>query len=200
MYLGTFASKQKQRDFLAKRCARFARKLTRHSPDEARDMLRARKCDSLVIAVKKYDSAETLLALLHHLSPSCPFVVYSEFMEPLTAAFKAVQPHAINLRLSDTWAREYQVLPGRTHPKMDMSQSGGFLLTGIKLDEKYGHNELDEEVLLQIKEEVGGRRRRHGPKKHRKGPKLMRMEGDGDTLEEPVSKRPRTEGKQEDAA
>jgi tRNA (adenine-N(1)-)-methyltransferase non-catalytic subunit len=124
-HLMTLESDRKRLDFLAKRAARFARKITRHSPLEAKTWLHSRQCDSLVIAVKKYDAAETLLALLHHLSPSCPFIIYSEFMEPLTECFRAVQSHAINLRLSDTWAREYQVLPGRTHPKMDMRQSGG---------------------------------------------------------------------------
>eukprot|EP00977_Amphora_coffeiformis_P013415 scaffold3505_cov170-Amphora_coffeaeformis.AAC.12 len=189
-YLKTFKSKQAQRDFMAKRSARFARKLTRHSPDEAKAWLHERKCDSLVVAVKKYDSAETILALMHHLSPSCPFVVYSEFMEPLTAAFRAVQPYAINLRLSDTWAREYQVLPGRTHPKMDMSQSGGFLLTGIKLDETYGYNELDEDVIMQIKEEGGSQRKRNreGNKKARA---RRQMESNTEAAKEPEGKRSR---------
>lgn len=188
-YLVTFSSKQRQRDFLAKRSARFARKLTRHSPDEAKAWLHERKCDSLVIAVKKYDAAETLLALLHHLSPSCPFVVYSEFMEPLTAVFRAVQPHAINLRLSDTWAREYQVLPGRTHPKMDMSQSGGFLLAGIKLDATYGHNELDEDVLMQIKEEGGSQRQRNRQGNRKARQAKRQKESKTDDAKEPEAKR-----------
>lgn len=110
-------------------------------------------------------------------------------------AFRAVQPHAINLRLSDTWAREYQVLPGRTHPMMDMRQSGGFLLTGIKLDETHGHNELDEATLNEIKEEVGGRRRRHGkkPKKDTTNPKRPGQSND-EQGDEPQSKRVRMEG------
>lgn len=192
-YLSKFDSQEKQGRFLAKRCSRFTRKLTRHSPDEARKWLWDRKCDSIVIAVKRYDSAEMLLSLLHHLSPSCPFVVYCEFMEPLVAAFRAVQPHAINLRLSDTWAREYQVLPGRTHPKMDMSQSGGFLLTGIKLDETHGFNELDEDLLSQIKEEVGGRRKRNGRNK-KKDRKIKRVEdGEGTSSNEPAAKRTKAE-------
>jgi hypothetical protein len=115
-------------------------------------------------------------------------------MEPLVAAFRAVQPHAINLRLSDTWAREYQVLPGRTHPKMDMSQSGGFLLTGIKLDETHGFNELDEDLLSQIREEVGGRRKRNGRNQKKKDRKIKRVEdGDETDSNEPTSKRAKVE-------
>ena len=37
----------------------------------------------------------------------------------------------LRLRLCDTWLREFQTLPGRVHPEMFMSTSGGFLLLGI---------------------------------------------------------------------
>lgn len=65
---------------------------------------------------------------------------------------------AINLRLSDTWMREYQVLQGRTHPSMSMTQSGGFILTGTKLCPDTGNNELSEELLQELRLKVGGRR------------------------------------------
>ena len=56
--------------------------------------------------------------------------------------------------------REYQVLEGRTHPNMNMTQSGGFILTGTKLCPKTGQNELDEELLQKLKSQIGGRRGR----------------------------------------
>jgi hypothetical protein len=89
-------------------------------------------------------------------------VVYCEFIEPLTRCFVELQRGSIviNLRLSETWAREYQVLPGRTHPNMSMSQSGGFILTGIKLDPVTGMNELGEDLLKEIRLQIGGRRGR----------------------------------------
>ena len=73
---------------------------------------------------------------------------------------------AINLHLSDTWMREYQVLPGRTHPSMSMTQSGGFILTGTKLCPNTGHNELDDDLAKELRLQIGGRR---GKKKKRKG-------------------------------
>ena len=76
------------------------------------------------------------------------------------------QKLAINLRLSDTWMREYQVLQGRTHPSMSMTQSGGFILTGTKLCPDTGHNELDEKLLQELRLQVGGRR---GKKSKTKG-------------------------------
>jgi hypothetical protein len=171
---------------LAKRCARFARKLTRHSPTESRDWLRKRKCDSIILAVR-YDPTATLLPLLQYLAPSSPFVVYCEFVEPLSECFRELQRQqlAINLRLSDTWMREYQVLPGRTHPSMSMTQSGGFILTGIKLCPATGHNELDDSLLQELRAQVGGRRGKKnkptagvdGPKPGRKRSKV----GNGST-------------------
>jgi tRNA (adenine-N(1)-)-methyltransferase non-catalytic subunit len=165
-YLQNMRTHVERVDFLSKRCARFARKLTRHTPAEAAEWVNERPCDSLIIAAR-YDPTETLLGLLPYLAPSCPFVVYSEFIEPLAECFREVQKQdlAINLRLSDTWTREYQVLPGRTHPNMNMSQSGGFILTGTKLCPETGHNELDEELLKEIRLQIGGRRGKKQGKK-----------------------------------
>jgi tRNA (adenine-N(1)-)-methyltransferase non-catalytic subunit len=183
-YLEKMGTEREKSNFLAKRCARFARKLTRHTPMEAKAMLNSRKCDSVIIATR-YDPTATLLELLPHLAPSSPFVVFCEFIEPLAECFRELQKQslAINIRLSDTWMREYQVLPGRTHPNMNMSQSGGFLLTGIKLCPVTGHNELDDSVIKEIKEKMGGRRGRKN--KHNKndkpGSKRSRSENGSDT-------------------
>lgn len=154
-------SPRERRSFLLKRQARFARKLCRQTPLEAVRQLRSVKVDSIIF-VAKYDPTETLLALWPYLKPSCPFVVYCEFMEPLTECFRALQQQelAINVRLSDTWMREYQVLKDRTRPNMNMSPHGGFILTGIKLDPQTGRSELDEEMVKEIKEKIGSRRRR----------------------------------------
>jgi tRNA (adenine-N(1)-)-methyltransferase non-catalytic subunit len=159
-HLATLEADEKAlKGFLEKRCNRFARKLTRTSPLEVRAMLRAKPSDSILIATKN-DPTESLMGLLPHLAPSCPFVVFCEYMEPLTHCFLELQKKniAINLRLTDTWMREYQVLPGRTHPNMNMSQNGGFLLTGIKLDPVHGVSEMDESVRKEIRDQMGGRR------------------------------------------
>lgn len=160
-YLETMKDVRAKKDFLAKRCNRFARKLTRHTHMEAKEWLNSRHCDSVII-VTHYDPTATLLELLPYLAPSSPFVVFCEYIEPLAQCFRELQKEglAINIRLSDTWMREYQVLPGRTHPSMTMSQTGGFILTGIKLCPVTGHNELEESVLKEIKEKIGGRRGR----------------------------------------
>jgi len=122
--------------FLRRRADRFARKLVRHTAAEVRAAVTAHGgVDSLVIA-SKYDPTSTTLALLPFLAPSGSFVVYCEYIEPLLELFRALQDGrlAIKLQLADTWTREYQVLEGRKHPKMNMSQSVGFLLSGNKLE------------------------------------------------------------------
>ena len=165
----------------------------------------------MLIIATKYDPTVTLFRLLPYLAPSCPFVIYHEFLEPLLHTFHALQNYyvpggggnnnvdddggnsentndvatvastststdatrrkkgttpmmlrhniAINLRLTDTWFREYQVLEGRTHPKMTMSQNGGYLLTGTKLCPRTGTNELDENAMRELRAKLGGRRR-----------------------------------------
>ena len=37
------------------------------------------------------------------------------------------------MNIGDTWLREFQILPGRVHPQMNMVTSGGYVLTGIYL-------------------------------------------------------------------
>jgi tRNA (adenine-N(1)-)-methyltransferase non-catalytic subunit len=163
---------------------------------EAEDSLR--QFDSLIIATK-YDPTTMLFRLLPYLAPSCPFVIYHEFIEPLLQTFHALQNHnvseaerskddedivankmyanvqgntkkandtpimarqniAINLRLTDTWFREYQVLEGRTHPNMNISQSGGYILMGTKLCPRAGTNEMDETEMRELRTKLGGRR------------------------------------------
>lgn len=158
-YLDSVTDTHEVKELLSKRCDRFARKLTRTSPGEAKAMLNKRLSDCVIIAAKS-DPTETLLGMMTFLGTSCPFVVFCEFMEPLSECFMELQKQnlAINLRLSDTWFREYQVLPGRTHPNMTMSQNGGFILTGIKLDPVLGVNEMDEQERKKIRDQMGGRR------------------------------------------
>jgi tRNA (adenine-N(1)-)-methyltransferase non-catalytic subunit len=190
-YLESMGTTRERTAFLAKRCARFARKLTRHTDIEAKEYLLARPCDSVII-VARYDPTASLLELLPHLSPSCPFVVFCEFIEPLTACFRELQRQglAINIRLSDTWMREYQVLPGRTHPSMNMSQSGGFILTGIKLCPETGHNELDDDLLTELRGLIGGRRGNKKSKHDEKSSKNGRKKGKGNSNQ--ATKRGRT--------
>lgn len=100
----------------------------------ARDQLRVRSflhqgAESLIIATR-FDPLPILMECLALLAPSSPLVVYHEFKEPLLPCYEYLLKRelAVKIVLADSWLREFQVLPGRFHPQMHMSGSGGFLL------------------------------------------------------------------------
>ncbi|XP_038662182.1 tRNA (adenine(58)-N(1))-methyltransferase non-catalytic subunit TRM6 isoform X1 [Scyliorhinus canicula] len=95
-------------------------------------VLQERNADGLIIASRLYPSP-LLLCLLEFVAPSRPFVIYCQYKEPLLVCYSNLRERGgvVNLRLSETWLRGYQVLPNRTHPKLTMSGGGGYVLTGI---------------------------------------------------------------------
>ncbi|KAM4522225.1 tRNA (adenine(58)-N(1))-methyltransferase non-catalytic subunit TRM6 [Odontesthes bonariensis] len=100
-------------------------------------LLEGRNADGLVIA-SRFHPCPVLLGLLKFLSPSRPFVVYSQYKEPLIECFTKLkeQGGTVNLRLTDTWLRHYQVLPNRTHPLLLMSGGGGYILSGTTVADR----------------------------------------------------------------
>lgn len=102
--------------------------------DEAVKFLLAGPHDSLVVAIKLHP-CELVLRMLSFLGDGRPFVVYSQFLQPLVELYDALRKRtaSCSLNITESWLRNYQVLPDRTHPEMAMSGTGGYLLTGIKL-------------------------------------------------------------------
>ncbi|KAK6297609.1 hypothetical protein J4Q44_G00321920 [Coregonus suidteri] len=97
----------------------------------AAGVLKGRNADGLVIA-SRFHPCPVLLGLIKFLAPSRPFVVYSQYKEPLIECYSKLreQGGAVSLRLTDSWIRHYQVLPNRTHPMLLMSGGGGYILSG----------------------------------------------------------------------
>ena len=98
-------------------------------------LLRGRRMDGLIVASRQHPTA-LLEALLPYLAPSRPWAVFSPYKEPLMDAYTRVKEggRAVAVSLSETWLRQHQVLPGRTHPHVNMSGSGGYILSGIYVD------------------------------------------------------------------
>ena len=61
---------------------------------------------------------------------------------------------AIDVKLTDSFTREIQVLNMRTHPQMMMDASSGFLLTGIRVYNEALDNKVDEVEEEVVKVEV----------------------------------------------
>ena len=93
------------------------------------------KADGLVLVCREHPSS-ILNALLPYIAPSRNFVVFGQVREPLQELFLELckRPDVINVRLTDTWLRSYQVESNRTHPLVNMTGSGGYLLTGVVVE------------------------------------------------------------------
>lgn len=92
------------------------------------------KVDGLIMACKEL-SVDVLDKLLYNLKPSRPFVIYSQYVEPLVAMYLHLKPchDIVSLKITETWLRPYQILPDRSHPAVTVSSSSGYLLHGIKV-------------------------------------------------------------------
>ncbi|KAL2635532.1 hypothetical protein R1flu_007011 [Riccia fluitans] len=90
---------------------------------------------SLLVAAPELEPWTVTQNLLPLLSSSSPFVIYSPYQQPLADCMYQLQKNnmAVAVQLTEPWCREYQVLPLRSHPHMQMSATGGFTLSGIRI-------------------------------------------------------------------
>ncbi|KAL4650167.1 hypothetical protein ACB092_01G067100 [Castanea dentata] len=105
------------------------------APKQAIDLWKENGFSSLIIAAPELDLWSLLKDLLPLLANSAPFAIYHQYLQPLATCMHNLQlgKMAIGLQISEPWLREYQVLPSRTHPCMQMSAFGGYILSGIKI-------------------------------------------------------------------
>ncbi|GLV35835.1 uncharacterized protein CBL_01013 [Carabus blaptoides fortunei] len=94
------------------------------------------KFDSLVIVAKEHP-LNIVNELLTFLNDGRPFVVFSLLRESLESLYVELKNRKdiISLRLTSTLMRNYQVLPDRTHPDVNMT-CGGYILTGFIISTK----------------------------------------------------------------
>ncbi|XP_013774504.1 tRNA (adenine(58)-N(1))-methyltransferase non-catalytic subunit TRM6-like [Limulus polyphemus] len=106
----------------------------------AKEILAVKNMDGLLV-VSRHHPTNIVLTLLEFLAPSRPFAVFSLYQQPLVDCYRKLKDkgETLFLKLTETWLRSYQVLPDRTHPAINMSGSGGYLLTGIKVEPLQTH-------------------------------------------------------------
>lgn len=94
------------------------------------------KVDGLILVCKEHPHT-VLSEFIQYVAPSRPIIVYSLYREPLVELFlemKTSKFPVINVRLTESFLRSYQVLPDRTHPHMSMTSTGGYLLTATVVE------------------------------------------------------------------
>lgn len=104
------------------------------SPQELQDMM-ARGFTSCLVANPRTSPSDVMPLVLPLLASSAPFAIYSPWLQPLAECHHLLSSthQAVMLQLQESWMRPYQVLPGRTHPFMACSGTGGYILSGIKV-------------------------------------------------------------------
>ncbi|KFK37363.1 hypothetical protein AALP_AA4G246900 [Arabis alpina] len=102
---------------------------------EAIQMWQENGFSSLIMAAQDQDPWSLAKNVLPLLSYSAPFAIYHQYLQPLATCMHNLQQGkmAINLQITEPWLREYQVLPSRSHPHMQMSSFGGYVLSGIRI-------------------------------------------------------------------
>ena len=73
--------------------------------------------------------------LVPYILGSGTITVYSPFIQPLVEVLSYMKQdqNYLSPNLSESWMRTYQVLPGRTHPMMTTSATGGYLLHSTRV-------------------------------------------------------------------
>ncbi|XP_076953325.1 uncharacterized protein LOC143627366 [Bidens hawaiensis] len=105
------------------------------APQDAIKSWKENGFQSLIIVAPDVDAWSIVKEVLPFLSYSAPFVIYHQYLQPLATCMHNLQVKkmAIGLQITEPWLREYQVLPSRTHPHMQMSAFGGYVLSGTKI-------------------------------------------------------------------
>jgi len=103
---------------------------------------------------RRFRSRETLSRTAVYVSdlPFSLFQPFSSTIQPLIEAQARLRlrPECLSVTVTEPWLRRYQVLPGRTHPEMQTSATGGYILHFLRIL-------TDEEAERMMKErEAGG--------------------------------------------
>jgi hypothetical protein len=90
--------------------------------------------DSLLV-VSKYAPQTIVPRLVLALKGGAAFAVYAQNLQPLAETHELLRGAglAVNMSIAETWLRVHQVLPGRTHPHMQMDGASGYILNGIRV-------------------------------------------------------------------
>ncbi|CAG8497223.1 5795_t:CDS:10 [Ambispora leptoticha] len=83
----------------------------------------------------QYQPESILETLVQYVAGSRPIVIYHINKEVLvnTCVQMRLAKHYLNPQITESWLRDYQVLPGRTHPEMSTTGGGGYILSTTRI-------------------------------------------------------------------
>lgn len=98
-----------------------------------------------LLVCSEYEPISILDKLKPSLSGSASIVIQSPYLSVLSSAQHSLRtsPDFIHVTISEPWLRRYQVLPGRTHPEMNGTLGGGFMLSAIRVMGSGREDEVD---------------------------------------------------------
>ncbi|KAI9249440.1 Gcd10p family-domain-containing protein [Phascolomyces articulosus] len=134
--------------------------------------------DGLIIS-SQYTPETVIKALVPYLSGSRRIVVYSHSKEVLLEAahYMRKSTEYLAVDITESNLRQYQVLPGRTHPEMTTSAGGGYILSAIKI--------IDCPFdMSQVYSESNARRKKRRSEKQQKKKDEKALEDKEQTTEE----------------
>ncbi|OSD03317.1 Gcd10p-domain-containing protein [Trametes coccinea BRFM310] len=110
------------------------RKIASDALMQTREDLFAGEFEGLIIATE-YDPYSIIDKLYPYLAGSASIVVHSPHVQVVANLQNQLRdlPGYLGPSVTEGWLRQYQVLPGRTHPMMNASGSGGFIFHVIKI-------------------------------------------------------------------
>ena len=95
-----------------------------------------------------YNFTHILSTLAPSLIPGATIAFCCLSLAPLEEAYRYMVSNGyLNVKVWDSWCREYQVLKNRTHPKMSMDSCGGYLLVGYRPPVLREVGEKEKEVV-----------------------------------------------------
>ncbi|KAJ9075014.1 tRNA (adenine(58)-N(1))-methyltransferase non-catalytic subunit trm6 [Entomophthora muscae] len=105
--------------------------------------------DGLIIASSTTHPLGILEALAPLVAPSRQVVMYSMYKEPLLETLLKMREAScfLNPTITDCWLRQYQVLPGRSHPDMSSPGASGFLLTTTTILDRGDATPISSKVI-----------------------------------------------------
>lgn len=93
------------------------------------------KFDSLIV-VSRDHPLNIVKELLQFMKPSRPVVVFNLSKEILMEMYVELKTLSTvtNIHLTSNWMRNYQILPNRTHPEVQMNGKSGYILRGYSVN------------------------------------------------------------------